>query len=296
MRILLSALVGAAGLLTGVTRADVITDWNDIAVPLIRNAPNVTATRQLALVHVAQFEAVNAVAGKYASYVANVAAPSASAEAAAAQAAHDMLLHLYPTNQAALDSALVTSLANVADGQAKSDGITLGSAVSAQVWNLRGSDGASLTVSNAFPGGPGLWSPTPSGALVPVSQQYAYVTPWVLRSASQFRPGPPPALSSAQWAADFNEMKSLGATNSTTRTAEQTDIGLFIIEFPFFLLNNAAKQAMGSQAFDTGGFSPLVRPNAYGVGGRRHRRLGWKVRLQFLAPSHGRSSSGHGWQ
>jgi len=229
-------------------RGNVITDWNDIAIPLTRNAPNVTSTRQLALVHVAQFEAVNAVVGKYTPYVVNVAAPGASPEAAAAQAAHDILLRFYPTNQSVLDSELATSLAAVPDGAPKTDGITLGAAVASQLWTLRGSDGTTLTVSNNFPAGPGLWQPTPGGSPTPVSQQYAYATPWALRSASQFRPGAPPALSSAQWAADYNEIKSLGATNSSARTPDQTDIGLFIIEFPFFLLNSALKQAVSTNS------------------------------------------------
>jgi hypothetical protein len=228
--------------------ADVITDWNDIALPLLRNTPKISDKRQFAIMHVAQFEAVNAVVGKYTPYVINVAAPGASAEAAAAQAAHDILLRYYPTNQTAFDAALATSLAAVADGPAKNDGVTLGASVATQIWNLRASDGAILTVSNAFPGGPGLWAPTPSGPTTPVQQQYAYVTPWVLRSASQFRPGPPPALTSAQWAADFNEIKSLGATNSTTRTPEQTDIGLFIIEGPGTALNSVAKQAVAAKS------------------------------------------------
>jgi membrane-associated phospholipid phosphatase len=226
--------------------ADVITDWNGIAIPYIRTAPNITATRQLAMVHVAQFEAVNAVVGKYTPYLVNIAAPTASPEAAAAQAAHDILLRFYPASQTALDASLATSLAAVSDGPAKTDGITLGAAVAAQIWTLRASDGTTLTVSNAFPGGPGLWSPTPGGPSSPVSQQYAYATPWTLRCASQFRPGPPPSLASAQWATDFNEIKSLGSTNSATRTPDQTDIGLFIIEFPFFLLNDALKQALAA--------------------------------------------------
>jgi hypothetical protein len=203
-------------------RADVITDWNDIALPLLRTAPKISANRQFAIMHVAQFEAVNAVVGKYTPYVVHLSAPGASAEAAAAQAAHDILLRYYPTNQTALDAALAKSLAAVADGTAKNDGVTLGASVATQIWNLRASDGAILTVSNAFPGGPGLWSPTPGGPTTPVNQQYAYVTPWALRSASQFRPGPPPALTSAQWATDFNEIKSLGATNSAARTPEAT--------------------------------------------------------------------------
>lgn len=107
----------------------------------------------------------------------NVAAPTASPEAAAAQAAHDILLRFYPASQTALDASLATSLATVSNSPAKTDGITLGAAVAAQIWTLRASDGTTLTVSNAFPGGPGLWSPTPDGPASPVSQQYAYATP-----------------------------------------------------------------------------------------------------------------------
>src|SRR5262249_32561048 len=93
-------------LTTSTLRADVITEWNDIALPLLRTSPKISANRQFAMMHVAQFEAVNAVVGKYTPYVMNLAAPGASPEAAAAQAAHDVLLRFYPTNQTALDAAL----------------------------------------------------------------------------------------------------------------------------------------------------------------------------------------------
>src|SRR5436189_5758873 len=86
------------------------------------------------------------------------------------------------------------------------------------------------------------------GPTTPVNQQFAYVTPWVLHSASQFRPGPPPALTSAQWAADFNEIKALGATNSATRTPEQTDIALFITEGAGTTLNSVAKHAIAARS------------------------------------------------
>jgi hypothetical protein len=234
-------------LATASAPADVITDWNDIAIPLIRSAPRISANRQFAMLHVAQFEAVNAVVGKYAPYAVHLAAPGASPDAAAAQAARDLLVRWYPTNQPALDAALATSLAAVTDGAAKTDGILLGASVATQIWNLRASDGVVLTVSNAFPGGPGLWSPTPGGPTTPVFQQLAHVTPWVLRSASQFRPGPPPVMSSALWEADFNEIKSLGGTNSATRSAEQTDIALFIIDVPGFTMNSVAKQVISAK-------------------------------------------------
>jgi hypothetical protein len=248
MKTKISLLIVSTLLASKPVPADVITDWNDIALPLIRTAPRISPNRQFAMLHVAQFEAVNAVVGKYAPYAINVAAPGASPEAAAAQAAHAILLRWYPTNQPALDAALATSLEAIPDGPAKDAGVLLGASVATQIWDLRAADGITLTVSNAFPGGPGLWSPTPGGVTTPIFQQFGYVSPWVLRSMSQFRPGPPPALSSPEWAADLNEIKEVGGTNSATRTQEQTDIALFIIDLPGFTMNSVAKQAVAAKS------------------------------------------------
>ena len=248
MKTKINILTAGVLLAAATVPADVITDWNDTALPLLRTAPKISANRQFAIMHVAQFEAVNAVVGQYTPYVVNIAAPSASPEAAAVQAAHDILLRCYPTNHTPLDAALATSLAAVTDGTAKNDCATLGASVAAQIWKLRASDGAILTVSNAFPGGPGLWLPMPGGPTTPVNQQMPYATPWVLHSASQFRPSPPLALTSAQWAADFNEIKSLGATNSAIRTPEQTDIALFIIDVPGYTMNSVAKQVVAAKS------------------------------------------------
>ena len=108
MKTKITILTAGVLLAAATVRADIITDWNDIALPLLRVAPKISANRQFAILHVAQFEAVNAVVGKYTPYVVNIAASGASAEAAAAQAAHDILLRYYPTNQTALDAALAT--------------------------------------------------------------------------------------------------------------------------------------------------------------------------------------------
>src|SRR5262245_40334594 len=128
MKTKLKLLTGPFVLAATTLYADVITDWNDIALPLIRVAPKISANRQFAMMHVAQFEAVNAVVGKYTPYVVNLAAPTASPEAAAAQAAHDILLRFYPTNQTALDAALDNSLSVITDGYAKINGIQIGTA------------------------------------------------------------------------------------------------------------------------------------------------------------------------
>lgn len=244
IHLLINQIIGALVLISGTAVANVVTDWNDIAVPLTRNAPNVLSTRQLALVHVAMFDAANAVAGTYAPYSFNVASPGASIEVAVAKAAHDILAKLYPTNLTALDAALEASISHASSPGDAPSGLRLGEAVANQLWDLRRGDASSLTITNAFPPGPGLYQQTPGGPVNPVSQQYAYVTPWALRSSSQFRPGPPPDLASPQWVTDFNEIKRLGGTNSTERTQEQTDIALFVIDLPQFLMNSTAQQVV----------------------------------------------------
>ncbi len=229
--------------------ADVISDWNDTAIQVIKAAnqsinPNaLPASRALAMTHVAQFDAVNSVVGCYQPYALHVAAPGASPEAAAAQAAYRVLTTLYPSQLSPLDAALATSLGAVPDGPAKTDGIALGNAAAATVLASRANDGSTAVVPYTPGSGPGVWAPTPPAFAPALFPQWRYVTPWTLTAPEQFRPGPPPALDSATYTADFVEMKAIGATNSSVRTPEQTDIALFHIAFPPYTLGNAARNA-----------------------------------------------------
>jgi len=242
------------------TKADVISDWNDTTIKVNKAAGvgGVAPTRSLALVHVAQFDAVNAATGGYTPYLSSLAAPGASAEAAAAQAAYAVLMALFPTNTLAAQ-ALEVSLAAVPDGPPKTDGIALGNATAAALLAARAGDGFNASVHYTAPTpGPGLWEPRTNAAIV--SPHWRYVNPWTMKGASQFRAGPPPALTSATYTADFNEIKALGATNGTTRTPDQTDIALFHVEVQFYLGCYAARAALAARPLPLAQSARLFAP------------------------------------
>ena len=210
--------------------SDVVLDWNATtlkAVEFDRSAPPVAAYN-MALVHTAVFDAVNAIENGYQRYQidAPVAAGS-SAIAAAAAAAHRILSQLYPRQTATFDAQLAASLAEVANGAAKDQGVTLGRYVADALLAARQNDGSNAVVSYPPGTNPGDWQPTGdsyAGAALP---QWPNVRPFGLTTGSQFRPDGPPALNSAEYAAEFNEVKSLGAKTGSTRTADQTQIAQF---------------------------------------------------------------------
>ncbi len=217
---LLSGIVAVA-LLVAPARADVVMDWNVIANALVANdVGNNPKLRTLAMVHVAMSDAINTVQNRYTRVVATLpAAPNASAEAAAATAARQILTRIYPEQKAKIEETYATSLKAIAEGPAKAEGIKLGMAVAEAIEADRANDGTNVPDTYRPHAAPGAYVPTTP----PLQEQYARAKPWVLKSADQFRPGPPPTLSSAEWARDYNEVKSLGGTKSTARTAEQTE-------------------------------------------------------------------------
>jgi PAP2 superfamily len=206
--------------------ADVVTEWNEIAVATAAAGKHGAsdASRTTALVHATVFDAVNAIEARYTPYKIKVSAPAgASAEAAAVGAAHAVLVRLYPDQKNALDQQLAKGLAGIPDGTAKRDGIAVGNKVAAGMVALRMNDGATAPNTYRPVTAPGVYVPT----TLPVSTQWVQMTPWLLERPSQFRPGPPPALTSEQWARDCNEVREIGGLKSTVRTAEQTDIARF---------------------------------------------------------------------
>jgi hypothetical protein len=219
----------------------VVTDWNQIALATqavipgaIRTPP---AARALAMMHLAIFDSVNAIDRKFTPYaVEDLADSGASPEAAAVAAAHAVLVSLYPSRQADLDLAYSNSLAAIADGSAKTEGISVGESVAAVIVALRSSDGSAVTLPYTQPPGPGVYQPDPTALFV----AWGKVTPFALNRGSQFRAEGPPALSSAAYATDYNEVKSLGATNSTQRTADQTEVALFWMPNIQIIFNNIA--------------------------------------------------------
>lgn len=195
------------------------------------------SSRAMAIVHIAIFDAVNAIAGGYSSYTGIAPArASTSMDAAIAQAAHDTLAALYPSQAASFDQLLTEDLEQIAPGRAKADGVALGQQAAAAILAMRSDDhsqhaearvGIDFITSNDA----GKWRQDPI-SLIPLAlgAHWGEVTPFVMQSTSQFRVPPPPAMDSPEYAAAFNEVKRLGGDGHITpteRTPEQTEIGIF---------------------------------------------------------------------
>jgi len=206
--------------------ADVIMDWNaeGDAIAAEKQVLPAQQSRAMSMLHVAMFEAVNAIDRRYAPYKLTLSGDrSASKEAAAATAGHDILLAIYPDQKAMLDAALAASLSAISESDGKAKGISLGKEAAEGVIAFRANDGTAAQEDYRPYTKAGVYVPT----IVPLASTIGASTPWVMTSGSQFRPGPPPALDSQTWTRDVNEIRELGALNSTVRTEEQTTIGRF---------------------------------------------------------------------
>ena len=209
--------------------ADVVLEWNQVMLDALkadRLLPLYLA-REAAIVHAAVYDAVNAIDRSYTPLFAHVkASRGASIQAAAAQAAHDTLVALSPSHRATFDATLAADLAGIPPGRAK-QGIAVGKAVAQQILAWRSTDGSDLKVNYEPVNAQGHWQKTPPAFADPVAPQWGQVIPFCIPSGSAFRPPQQPDLTSAEYAAAFAEVKSLGAAGSTTRDAEQSDIARF---------------------------------------------------------------------
>jgi hypothetical protein len=211
---------------------DAVTEWNGKAGELIAEARMGTppAIRVMAIVQTAVHEAVKAV-------------PVSSATAAVAAANRVTLAKLLPSQEAGIKAAYEAALAGIPDGAAKSAGIEAGEKAAAAVLASRADDGAATLERYRPAAAAGSYVPTAA----PAVPQWAQRKPWLMARADQFRPAPPPAMSSATWQRDFNEVKVLGARNSVTRTPEQTEIGRFWeFSLPSIYFNVARSTTMGA--------------------------------------------------
>jgi len=214
---------------------NVVVQWNRTLLVIVRTPgaqpPTVHPTRSFAILHAAIYDAVNAIDRTHRPYLVRLSGvpQDASQEAAAAAAAHQVLVALYPGFQAALDTALQQSLAQITDGNDKAEGIRIGQTVADHILALRSNDGSNAKpIPYVFGTAPGDYQSTPPN--FPAQPQFTHwfrVTPFALERASQFRPGPPPALSSDTYGDAFNQIKSLGIVNSTTATADEALTGRF---------------------------------------------------------------------
>jgi PAP2 superfamily len=219
-----------AFLIGTVAHADVVMEWNNAALDAIRagHTPPPIASRSLAILHVSIYDAVNGIDRTHEPYLVQSEVPaSASREAAASAAAHEALVNLFPAAASSFDTLYAAILATIPDGPHKVAGVVWGEFVANQILAARANDGWNATVPPPGGSGPGVWVPTPPAFLPYALPQWAFVTPFAMNSSSQFRPAGPPSLDSERYAADYEEVKELGAAVGSTRTEEQTQIALF---------------------------------------------------------------------
>lgn len=234
-KLALATVAGAMFVVPATAGADVVTDWNRTMVGAVATAgaPPPTASRDAAIVQSAVFDAVNGIARRYTAVHVLPAAPrGASPDAAAAGAAHEALVVLFPMQKTMLDQRLSETLSLTGprgDYRSITKGLQWGTAVADQILAWRATDGSSVVPPPYVPatGVPGRYQLTPPGFVPPTFRQLATTTPFAIASPSQFLPGPPPALKSAEYARDLNEVKALGSADSTIRTPEQTETALF---------------------------------------------------------------------
>jgi hypothetical protein len=244
---------------------DMVLQWNAKAIAAIGNAPTATppglgqappgALIQLAIVQGAVYDAVNAIAGGHQPLIADLSAPaSASQAAAAATAAHHVLVGLTPGALTqvvdSLDTQYAASLASIPDGQAETDGIAAGAAAAAAMLAERAGDGRFGPRTFETGTGLGEWRLVPP-LNANVFAWVADVRPFTLKSASQFRTEGPPDLSSEQYAAEFNEVKAVGRATGSTRTAAQDLLAAFVSTNPVPILYRALREIAVARGLST---------------------------------------------
>jgi hypothetical protein len=227
-----------------------VIDWNRQLISIL-GVPNVQPgtvhpTRSFAMLQAAEYNAVVSITHAAPPYRSAVPAPGdARPDAAADQAAHDVLVALYPSMRDGLDTQLNGELAGIPDGQAKQDGVGVGAAAARQLIALRSSDGSSAPPAAFVAGtGPGDYRPTPPKFPAPMYTGWGSVTPFLLDNAKQFVPSAPPPVSSPAYATALNEVKSLGRDSSTTRTQDETVAGKFWSATPVWTTWNQVAQQL----------------------------------------------------
>ena len=200
----------------------VIREWNSLAEGVIPASAGPTLPRTYAMMHIAMFDAVNSIEGGYTAYRTRVPATRfASSEAAAAQAAHDVLVALWPVNTTQFDTALNTRLAKIHPLRAQL-GAQVGKEVAKRILEWRTNDGWQTPQIYTPPALPGLWRPTPPGFAAASFVQAGDSKPFALPTPYYYLPRRPPALNSQEYADAVNEIKVIGGATSSVRTAEQT--------------------------------------------------------------------------
>jgi len=236
--LLVTAGVQAQGVVTPTSTAgestNPVVQWNRNLLAIVRTpgaqTPTIHPTRSFAMMHAAVYDAVNSIEETHHPYLVDIQGWShrASQEAAAASAAHEVRMALYPSLQSTLDAEFQQSLEQVSDGPHKEQGIAIGQLVGDQIVAFRSTDGSNgQPPPFVFGTAPGDYESTPPNFPKPQFTEWSKVTPFALQQASQFRPGPPPALTSGTYREAFNEVKSFGIAHSSSATTDEMLTGRF---------------------------------------------------------------------
>jgi len=235
---------------------NVAADWNAIGrttIVTVGQKPPSSSGIFFAYEAVAMYDAANSIQRRYQPFAVSVDAPKgASVDAAVVAAAHDVLVHYFHNQQGVLDALEVNSLSQIADSQAKTDGIAVGQAV-AQRWNeLRTGDGLEAPIQYVWGHGPGIWEPVPPFP-PPATPWLPYFKPFTYAHGSDFRSQvpPPPALNSVIWALDYNITKYYGALEGSLRTPKETEIGRFWSDHPLAQYSPAIQRLIADRKLST---------------------------------------------
>jgi hypothetical protein len=262
-----AALMAAAAVAPGAADAhrpplpavspQVALDWNQTAVTTLAASgkPQTESMIYMGLTQAAVYDAVVSIQGGFEPYLIHPGVPpGASPEAAAATAAHGVLSAYFPTQKPALDAALAAALAAVPDGASEARGTLVGRQVAAGIVAARVEDGrdAPFDPEPTFLSA-GVWRRTPPAFAQAQTPWVAKMTPLLLRSTSQFQPGPPPALTSRRYARDFEETRLYGAKNSAVRTPAETETALFYTDSVVGMNNRALRSVIARRRLDLTG-------------------------------------------
>ena len=249
---------------TCVSAQNVVVNWDAIAsTTIVSNAkePSATSSVWFAYVHLAVFDAVNSIDHRFQPYLFTTQAPAgASKDAAVATAAHRVLVNYFPAQLASLDASLASSLAAISDTPANiSAGVAVGEAAAEALITARMSDGLLVNFPYTPPVGPAFYQRTPPAFAPPITPWLGQMVPFTMTGAAQFFPDEgPDALDSQQWIDDYNQVMTLGALNSTVRTPQQTEIGLFWTEHTGQQYGRAFRNLATQQGLNTSDTARLM--------------------------------------
>jgi hypothetical protein len=235
--------------------ADVVTDWNAVMLTAVRSQGAHVQSRIAAVTHLAMHDAVNSITNEYQTYALKTAMPAqASADAAAITSAYRVLITYAPASASVLDAERTRTLAAIPDGMAKLMGMQVGEAAAQAVLALRANDGSSTPVPYTPSQGIGYWQPTPPAFSPAVAVNWGRVLPFALEKADQFRPDPPPSLTSNTYRRDYAEVREIGAAQAPTRPQDRTDLARYMsMTSPTQIWNPVADQLSSTQRLTLSG-------------------------------------------